>query len=98
MNLSPPPQFGISNEAKGISLEDRIQRLEKIVQSNENRIQDILSWLRDVYEFLKYPVFHLIRLLPRTAPTSDTAEEGVIYYDEDDDKVKVYTTSFEDLN
>lgn len=40
-------------------------------------IKALSEWQAEAYEFLKYPAFHVIRMVPRAAP-SDTAE-GNIY-------------------
>ena len=57
-------------------------------------IQQLRDWIREhydwtllLYEFLKFPCFHLINLVPR-ASCADTTE-GNVYYDSDDDKLKV---------
>ena len=49
--------------------------------------EELLAWCKELYEFLKYPKFHVIGLMPRSgAPDTD---EGNIYYDSDDNKLKV---------
>ncbi len=58
--------------------------------------QQLRDWLREyydwtllLYEFLKFPVFHVIKLKERsTAPTE--TKEGVVYYDSDDNKLKCH--------
>ena len=50
--------------------------------------EDFTRWLEDLYEFLKYPVFHLLKLVPRS--TAPTAEEGLIYYDSDINALMLY--------
>jgi hypothetical protein len=50
-------------------------------------IVELRKWCEELYEFLKYPAFHIINMVPR-ATCSDTTE-GNIYYDSDDDKLKV---------
>ena len=47
--------------------------------NTEQDIKMLADWQVEVYEFLKYPAFHIIRMVPRSAP-SDTAE-GNIYMD-----------------
>jgi len=50
--------------------------------------QEFQQWIEDLYDFLKYPAYHLLKLVPRsTAPTS---EEGLIYYDSDDNAPLFY--------
>lgn len=50
-------------------------------------IDELRKWCNEVYEFLKFPFFHAINFVPR-ASCSDTTE-GNVYYDSDDDKLKV---------
>ena len=45
----------------------------------EQDIKILAGWVEEAYKFLKYPAFHIIRMVPRSAP-SDTAE-GNIYMD-----------------
>lgn len=42
---------------------------------------DFDDWLKELYEFLKYPHFHQIRMVPRN--TASESEEGVFYMDSD---------------
>ena len=51
-------------------------------------LEELQAWCDELYEYLKYPTFHVIRFVPRSA-APDTVE-GNVYYDEDDDKLKVY--------
>jgi len=48
-------------------------------------IHELRQWCEQVYEFLKFPHFHVIRLVPR-ASCADTSE-GNVYYDSDTDKL-----------
>ena len=52
---------------------------------------EVAKWLKELYEFLKFPCFHAINFVPR-ASMSDTTE-GNVYYDSDDDKLKVRDAS-----
>jgi len=56
-----------------------------------NEIEELRRWCEDLYEFLKNPAFHVIKLVPRSG-APDT-EEGNVYYDSDDDKLKVRDSS-----
>ena len=57
---------------------------------------DFDDWMMEAYEFLKYPHFHQIRLVPRS--NASESEKGVLYMDDDDDKAKIHNgTSFQDL-
>jgi len=50
-------------------------------------LEELQDWCDELYQFLKYPTFHVFRMVPRsTAP--DTVE-GNVYYDSDDNKLKV---------
>ena len=51
-------------------------------------LEELRKWCEDLYGFLKNPAFHVIKLVPRSG--APTAEEGNVYYDSDDDKLKVY--------
>lgn len=53
--------------------------------------EDIQKWLNDLYEWLKYPRFHLINFVPMT--DVDDPGEGDTFYDSDDDTVKTYNGS-----
>jgi hypothetical protein len=44
------------------------------------------DWILLLYEFLKFPAFGVIKLVPRA--TAPGTEEGSVYYDSDDDKLK----------
>ena len=68
----------------------------QIGESTEKNIEEMFRWMNETYQHLKYPAFHLIRLIPRNEPTEN--EEGLVYYDKNDDKAKVYTTEYEDMN
>jgi len=50
-------------------------------------IIELRKWCEELYEFLKYPCFHIINMVPRASCSNTT--EGNIYYDSDDDKLKV---------
>ncbi len=74
MNLPPPPELP-PEDADAQKLRDWI-----------NAHHD---WILLLYEFLKFPVFHVIKITERSdAP--DEAKEGVIYYDSDDNKLKCH--------
>lgn len=61
-----------------------------------NDIEELREWCSEMYEFLKFPHFHGIRLVPR-ASHSET-QKGVIYYDSDTDKVVGHNgTAFQDF-
>lgn len=51
-------------------------------------IEELQKWNRDLYRFLEFPTFELIRLIPRsTAPSGFT---GLSYFDSIDNVVKIY--------
>ena len=58
---------------------------------NSADVEELRSWCKEVYEFLKYPSFHVIRFLPQS--DSPNTAEGNVYYDSDDDKLKVRDAS-----
>lgn len=52
-------------------------------------IKVLRGWCNELYQFLQYPVFHQLKLYPRSdAP--DDASAGVKYYDSDDNKEKTH--------
>ena len=51
-------------------------------------VEELRSWCQDLYRFLQAPAFHVILLVPRTAPESP--EEGDLYYDSAANKLKLY--------
>lgn len=54
------------------------------------------QWLKDLYEWLKYPRFHVINLVPMESV--DSPGEGDTFYDSDDNIVKTYDgSSWNDL-
>lgn len=61
-------------------------------------IEDLNAWAVELWNFLKYPHFHVIRFVPRSDRTSPN--EGDVYYDSDDDKLKVRngSASWDDCN
>ena len=60
-------------------------------------LEEMNEWMEKLYEFLKLPAFHSLILVPRTDVADP--ETGIIYYDSDDNKLKVYNgTIFEDCN
>lgn len=88
MNILPPPNFGKEHKGLTTTTEDRVKSSEDIISSLEDRLQDILSWQRDLYNFLKHPSFPLVRFKPTTEPNNIT--EGDTYYDEDLDALITY--------
>lgn len=52
--------------------------------NDKEDLDKLYEWVWHTYEFLKYPAFHVIRLVPR-ASKSDR-QEGDLYYDSDTDK------------
>jgi hypothetical protein len=54
----------------------------------DGTLEELQEWCDSLYEFLKYPAFHVLRFVPRA--DAPGAIEGNIYYDEDDEKLKVY--------
>ena len=58
------------------------------------------AWMDELYRYLQFPVFNVIRLTPRTAPTSDDATaEGTIYQDSAGNVLKAHNgTAFTDCN
>ena len=59
------------------------------IQQLRDWVREYYDWTLLLYEFLKYPVFHILKLQPRSDAPSD-AVEGVKYYDSDDDKEKTH--------
>jgi len=53
--------------------------------------EELLAWCKELYQFLQYPTFEVIRFVPRSG-AADTVE-GNVYYDSDDDKLKVRDAS-----
>jgi hypothetical protein len=47
--------------------------------NDKEDLDAMFAWAEEQYEFLKYPAFHVLRMVPRSAP-SDTSE-GNIYMD-----------------
>ena len=54
-------------------------------------LEEINDWVEKLYEFLKLPAFNSIVLVPRVSV--DEPEIGMIYYDSDDNKFKIYNGS-----
>ena len=54
-------------------------------------LEDLKEWCDELYEFLKFPFFHVINFVPRASCADLT--EGNVYYDSDDDKLKVRDSS-----
>ena len=48
---------------------------------NVKDLPEVSQWLNELYEFLKYPTFHIVRFVPRT--TCADISEGNLYYDSD---------------
>jgi len=74
MNLPPPPEPPAENAE---------------IEELRNYIQEINKWNFLLYEFLKFPVFHVLKLVQRSDAPSE-AIGGVIYYDSDDEKLKCH--------
>lgn len=63
--------------------------------SNDATLEELREWCRELYEFLQYPAFEVIKFVPRSS--APTGEKGVSYYDSDDDKHKVHNgTAYQD--
>lgn len=58
-------------------------------------IEELRKWCEDLYRWLQYPVFHAIRLYPRTAGATD--EKGGMFYDSANDLFKGYTGSWDEF-
>ena len=56
-----------------------------------DNIEELKSWCWEVYNFLKYPSFHVVHFVPRADRTG--YQEGDMFYDSDVDKVKFRTAS-----
>ena len=54
-------------------------------------INELRMWCLRVYEFLLSPAFTQIKFIPKAS--AETYDQGTIYYDSDDDKLKVCTSS-----
>jgi len=50
-----------------------------------DNIEDLRKWCQELYEFLKFPHFHMIRFVPR-ASLADISEKN-LYYDSDTNKL-----------
>lgn len=68
--------------------------------NDKDDIDALLEWAKSIEEFLKFPVFHAIRLLPRAVPTSgDATAEGTVYQDSTGNVLKAHNgTNFTDCN
>ena len=52
---------------------------------DNNDPDELRQWMNELYEYLKYPVFEVIRFKPiSTAPATS---EGNVYYDSDTNKL-----------
>lgn len=80
MNLQPPPQIVL--EAPPEMEDEKVRRYCEKLYDTISQMQD---WHESLYEFLKYPVFHVIRFYPRASKAS--RQEGDLYYDSDTDKM-----------
>ena len=58
-------------------------------------IEILRAWCVRLHEFLQYPVFHGLRLYPRSTGARD--EKGGMIYDTDDDLFKGYTGSWDEF-
>jgi len=65
-----------------------------------NNVVEMRKWMEELYRFLEFPVFNVIRLAPRTAPTSaDATAEGTIYQDDAGNVLKAHNgTNFTNCN
>ena len=57
--------------------------------------EDATQFEKDLYEFLKNPVFESLRLKPRSSEPD--GEKGRMYYDSDTDLFYGYTGSFDEF-
>lgn len=74
MNLPPPP------EPPPASYDD-----QEFLEWAKN----YYDWVLLLYEFLKFPTFHLLKVIPRSSAPTETVG-GTIYYDSDDDRLKCH--------
>ena len=44
-------------------------------------LPDVSQWLNELFRFLEYPTFHIVRFVPRAS--CDDVSEGNLYYDSD---------------
>lgn len=51
-------------------------------------IEELQKWNRDLYRFLEFPTFELLRLIPRS--TAPSGFKGLSYFDESDSTIKIY--------
>jgi hypothetical protein len=57
---------------------------------------DFDDWMQELYEFLKYPHFHQIRMVERS--TASESQKGVFFLDSDDNIAKIHNgTDFQNL-
>lgn len=77
MNLPPPPEPPAEDAA---------------IEQLRDWIREYYGWTLLLYEFLKFPVFHVLRLMERSDAPTET-EGGVIYYDSDDEKLKCHNNT-----
>lgn len=91
MNLQPPPEFPIALQLSDIPDSERVRRLL-------NWVAETQQWMKELYEFLQFPHFEVVRFISRSAaPTEDGEASGVVYYDSDDNKLKAHNgTDFQD--
>lgn len=68
--------------------------------NDKNDIDALYAWAKSIEEFLKFPVFQAIRLLPRAVPTSgDATAEGTVYQDSTGHVLKAHNgTDFTNCN
>lgn len=57
--------------------------------------EELVRWAYDLYQFLQSPCWETIKFVPRA--DAPTAEEGRVYLDSDDHKLKCHNgTDFQD--
>jgi hypothetical protein len=70
-------------------LVEAFRKLERYAEQSDKFIRHLMTWIYDLYTFLQYPEF--VKLRFHEMPNIDNPEEGDVYYDSDDSKLKVYT-------
>jgi hypothetical protein len=65
-----------------------------------NNLAELRKWCEELYNFLLFPSFEVIRFLPRAAPTiADGTVEGIVYQDDTGNVLKAHNgTGFTDCN
>ena len=58
-------------------------------------LEQLRKWCNELYEFLKFPAFHVVRFVPRDEPADES--QGNVYFDYSLNKLVVYTNDWTPL-